>query len=83
MLKIFLCIWTGILLLLTSLLTTTTTTTTTTNTIITITIITNNYDYITRTYVVQHKKLTIYNLSLKIFRETIIYHPGIILLNHH
>ena len=32
--------------------------------------------YMDRTYVQHHKKLTIYNLSLKIFRETIVYHPG-------
>lgn len=33
--------------------------------------------YLNRTYVVQHKKVTIYNMSLQIFRDVITYHTSI------
>ena len=33
--------------------------------------------YMDRTYVTQHKKVPVYKLSLHIFRDVIIYHPGV------
>lgn len=33
--------------------------------------------YLDRTYVIQHKKVTVYNMSLQIFRDVVTYHPSV------
>ena len=33
--------------------------------------------YLDRTYIVQHHKVTVYNMSLQIFRDVIPYHPSV------